>query len=323
MKAVRVLLIMLSALLLFSGCGEGKKNGSAGDAALPTESPTFSPSDEIPDAEATFRRSTLYFLSDEGCLVPVTKLIPWEEGIAKACLSYMTGSPVNDEAAKALGLKTVIPEGTELTISISDGNALVDIGYLPKLPDAYSELSMVEAIVNTLVGFSTVNTVTVTKNGEGGRLENGTELPVRREAYLLNPENTELETAEGASPATLYFPNLSGAVTVPVTRYLDRTPTVYSVVSALVSGPRTRGLRSCFPEDTLLLGAALENGAVTVNFSEDFKSAAEVEGLYSLAVKTLYLTLGERFDFDSLIIQVNGERFEPEKAERPSSVNGG
>lgn len=320
MRPFRLLALILLTVLAFSACTW--KGGSADNTPVPTEAaPSETPWDETPDAEATFRRSTLYYLSDEGFLVPVTKLIPWEEGIAKACLSYMIGTESNEREAAKLGLRTVIPSGAELSLAISERNATVNITGLEPLPDAGAELDMLEAIVNTLTEFSTVDTVTVTVEGEGGRLKHGTELPVKRGAYPLNPETDELETLQGAMPVTLYFPNSSGAVTVPVTRYMQKTPTVYSLARALIDGARVRGLRSCFPENTLLLGAAIENGTVTVNLSEDFRSVAETEGLYSLACSTLWLTLAESYDFERLVIQVNGEVFAPETFSPPESVN--
>lgn len=319
MKLIRLTAAVLALAVLLTGCA-GRKNGN-GDPLRTETAETELPFTEDPDIETTFRRSTLYYATDGGYLVPVTKLVPWEEGIAKACLSYMIGTEVNSKAADALGLKTVIPDGAELSITIREGNALVDIRGMEPLPDAASELNMIEAIVNTLVGFSTVSSVTVTRNGEGGKLENGTELPVRRTAYPLNPEKTELETIAGAAAATLYFPNMQGTVTVPVTRYINKDPSVYSLVSALIEGTDSEGLRSCFPENTLLLGAAIEGGTVTVNLSDDFKAVEGTEGLFSLAVKTLWLTLSERFDFERLTIQVNGVNYAPETADIPTSVN--
>ncbi|MBO4384881.1 MAG: GerMN domain-containing protein [Clostridia bacterium] len=319
MKIIRLTAILAALLMLFASCSGKRKTGdpSATDAAAPTEYPFT----EDPNVETTFRRSTLYYVTDDGYLVPVVKLVPWEEGIAKACFSYMTGTEVNSKAAGELGLKTVIPAGAELSITIMEGNALVDIRSLEPLPDAASELNMIEAIVNTLVGFSTVTSVTITRDGEGGALENGTELPVRRTAYPLNPESDELETIAGLSAATLYFPNTQGTITVPVTRYMQKEPSVYALVSALIEGTRSKGLRSCFPENTLLLGAAIEAGTVTVNLSDDFKTVEGTEGLFSLAVKTLWLTLAERYDLTGLRIQVNGVNYSPETADIPTGVN--
>lgn len=316
---IRIAAALFAFALFFSGCAKERDENEP--PLSEAEQATEAPINETPDVEATFRRSTLYYLSDEGYLVPVTKLVPWEEGIASACLSYMVSTPENLSAAREMGLSTVIPAGVELSLSIRDGNALVDMKNLPPLPSADEELLLCEAIVNTLTEFSTVSTVTITRGGQGGRLENGTELPVRRSAYALNPEDPELSVMTGSVPLTLYFPNAGGAVTVPITRYVSGEPDIYTAVSALMAGTKARGLRECFPTGTLLLGAAIENGVATVNLSEDFKETKATPGLYSLAYRTLWLTLAERFDFTRLRIQVNGAEFAPEAAEIPNDVN--
>ncbi|MBO6061382.1 MAG: GerMN domain-containing protein, partial [Clostridia bacterium] len=77
----------------------------------------------------------------------------------------------------------------------------------------------------------------------------------------------------------------------------------------------------CFPKDTLLLGAALENGVLTINLSEDFASVAETEGLFSLAYRSAVRTLSPMFDFTKLRFQVNGRDFAPESASFPGDIN--
>ena len=304
MKLLRIFAAAL-ALLLLTGC---VKDGAGTDETpAPSNGPTELPSEE-PLAEATFRRAVLYYLSDEGYIVPVTKLIPWEEGIARACLSYMTGSPENDSFARSMGLKTVIPEGARLTLAIKDGVALLDVSGAV-FADGAEELHMLEAAVNTLVEFPTVKAVTVTVDGSGGITDHGVQLPVKSGAYPLNPEDGELATSAGACAATLYFPNDSGSLAVPVTRYMSGEPSVCNLAAALISGTSLKGLRSCFPDNTLLLGAAIENGVLTVDLSDDFKKVSDVEGLYELAKETLMLTIGERFDLESVRILVNGKEF--------------
>lgn len=313
---ITALALIAALVICFAGCG------GAAEAPGPVGTAEATEIRESPEAETTFRRATLYYVSDEGYVVPVTKLIPWEAGIARACLGYMVGTRENTAAAKRMGLVPAIPDGVDMTISIIDGNAKVDLTGYAGLPTAEAELDMIEAIVNTLTEFATVSTVTITRGGEGGTLENGTQLPVRQGAYHLNPEDPELAASAGSAAATLYFPNLSGALTVPVTRYLGKSTSVYAVVSALIDGARGKGLMSCFPENTLLLGAAIENGMATVNLSEDFAAAAQTEGLFSLAYRSLWLTLRELYDFERLEIQVNGRPFAPEEVTPPYSVNG-
>lgn len=319
----KITVFLLAALLLiFAACSKKtpeyyEEFDSSGMAAAPGPEPFG----ETPDTETAFRKVTICYLSDEGFIVPVTKLIPWEEGIAAACLSYMVSTPENLSAARELGLSTVIPDGASLSLSIRDGNALVDISGMRALPDKETEFAMIQAIVNTMTGFPTVNTVTITRDGKGGALENGSQLPVRQEAYPLNPIESEVSASAGGSPVTLYFPNLSGALTVPVTARLGSKPNLYSTVSQLIRGSGSIKLLNCFPEGTLLLGATIENGIVTVNLSDDFKAAEETEGLFTLAYDTVWLTLNELYDVTGLRFQVNGRDYRPEDAEPPYACN--
>ena len=315
-KALIIIFAALMAALVFSGCARG---GKRAQEDLAVEPPAAEEEKEV--NESAFVKSTLYFISDEGYIVPVTKLIPWEDGIAAASLRYMTSSPDNIEVAKRMGLVPAIPGGTEFSISIRDGNALVDLKNMPSLEDAKAELDMIRAIVNALTEFPTVTTVTITRGGSSDPLEHGTELPVRQTAYPLNIEESSLSASAGGALATLYFPNSSGALTVPVSRMISGAPSVYSVSAALIGGSGSRGLMNCFPENTLLLGAAIENGTATVNLSSDFKAVSGTEGMYSLAYRTLFLSLEKNFGITRLRIQVNGEDYSPEGTAAPSGVN--
>ncbi len=323
------LCVLLAALILLAalcsaGCGlfSPEEEHRASPTYFPagqqiqSEEPAFlGASDETPDASQTFREATVYYRSDEGYIVPVKKLIPWEEGIARACLGYMVSTPANDLAASELGLNTVLPAGVSFTLAIDNGEAKLDLIGLAPLAAAADEAAMLEAVINTLTEFASVSTVTVTVEGRGGALANGTELPVRSPRVALNVEQQELAASSGAAPSTLWFPNMSGAISVPVTRYFSSEPSLYKKVAALIEGPVTEGLRCCFPNGTLLLGATLENGVVTVNLSEDFKQVADTYGLYTLACRTLALTLAEDFTFDKLVTQVNGTDYMPENIE--------
>ena len=198
---------------------------------------------------------------------------------------------------------------------------MVDLAGMPALGSEAEERAMLAAIVNAMTEFNTVDTVTVLRDGRGGTLENGAALPVEEERVPLNPEEEEVPAMAGAVPVTLYFPNSSGALTVPVTRYLGEGPSAYTVVSALIDGAKGGGLRNCFPEGTLLLGAAAENGRAVVDLSEDFRETAQTEGLYSLAYNTILLTLAERFGVKELELRVNGEPFAPETAAPPAAFD--
>ncbi len=313
--------VIVLCLCLIPSCGGN--NGENQATETPVSATTTPIAEETPSAQATFRRATLYYLSDEGYIVPVTKLIPWEEGIAKACLSYISSTPDNDAAATAMGLCTVIPAGVQLELSISaEGNATLNLIGLPDMGSAAMENALVAAVVNTLTEFPTISTVSILIDGKSAEaLPHGTRLPNGSAAYPLNVENGDVATSGTAFAMRLYFPTASGAYNVPITRYITSAPTLYSCVSGLVNGGNSDMLLNCFPTGTLLLGAAIENGVLTVNFSEDFKQVEAVDGLFALAYETLYLTASDVCEFTSLIIQVNGVVYSPESVSVPLYIN--
>lgn len=98
-------------------------------AARGTQPPMVEvPYESVPDEVATvaepdvpMQETTLYYRDGNGYLVPVTVEVPRQEGIAKATLSLLTASTVNDMEAASLGLLTVAPEGTAYDLDISDG----------------------------------------------------------------------------------------------------------------------------------------------------------------------------------------------------------
>ena len=154
MKNVRIIRLAataaaLLAALSLAGCGAlrvGRKPAVTEPAEQISASPAAEDADidEHPSAQ-TFREATLYYVSDEGYVVPVKKLIPWEEGIAKACLGYITSSSVHDAEAAKLGLRAALPAGTEIGLSISDGEARLDLVNLSPLPDSEAESAMLTA----------------------------------------------------------------------------------------------------------------------------------------------------------------------------------
>lgn len=51
------------------------------------------------DTDSGYRRTTLYYATEDGFIVPVMKSIPWEEGIGRAALSYLVSGIDNDKSA--------------------------------------------------------------------------------------------------------------------------------------------------------------------------------------------------------------------------------
>ncbi|NLD47612.1 MAG: GerMN domain-containing protein, partial [Clostridiaceae bacterium] len=141
---------------------------------------------------------TVYYKDKEGMLVPITRTIKKEEGIAKAVLRSMVDAEINRKQAKAYGLIPVLPENTEIKgISIKEEIATVDFNeHVLNYADKKSEQNIVAAIVYALTEFKTINGVKILINGkEHTSLKYGTDLSaaLSRNNLLINTEKINLE----------------------------------------------------------------------------------------------------------------------------------
>ncbi len=302
-QALRVAMAIALTITLCISLASCTKKGEV------VEDPT-----EETSAEGTgytgYRQTILYYLSDEGFVVPVKRDIPWEEGIGKAALSYLVDTADNRASAGEMGLQALIPAGTTYTLRIGDdGVAVVDLIGLSACKDAASEKAMVQSIVNTLAEFTRIDAVTITVNGKKvSELPCGTKLTAAMAPFALNAEDGEVSAStEGASQLTLYFPNTTGSLNVPVTRYIEGGASVENAVRGLILGPQADGLRCCFPEGTEFLSVKVEEGVATVNLSGEFLGAQYTEGLVEAAYDTLFLTVNGIEPIARLELLVEGE----------------
>ena len=123
-------IISISMLLVCTGCKKETGAELPADRLDQTENQEQTEGMEQPEtaSDAGYRRTVLYFVSDEGFVVPVMKMIPWEEGIGKAALNCLVGTEANRASAAQMGLQTVIPDGAAFTLRINnEGEATVDI----------------------------------------------------------------------------------------------------------------------------------------------------------------------------------------------------
>lgn len=269
--------------------------------------------DEEVAASAGYRRTVLYYVTDEGFTVPIMKLLPWEEGIGKAAVSQLVSTDVNAGSASRMGLNTVLPEGVELTLRINDESvATLDIADLPELESAMDEQVMITAVACTLLEFPTISSVRFTFDGEKlNKLPNGTTVAGEITDAALNVEPGEVDVSTDSTyRLTLYFPNSSASLNIPVTRYVSEMPTVQTAVNELLLGPIHEGLLECFPDGTMLLSADVIDTTATVNLSREFLATEDAPGTAEAAYDALFLTINELQEITDLRLQVEGEDYE-------------
>ena len=285
-----------------------------------------------PSPEATNGAQTVdtvvYYQDNNGYLVPVMKEIPLQDGIARATLAMMVSSPHNDMEAARLGLRTVMPEGTDIDLDISGGTARVNLtGPISKLPDAEAESNMVGAVVQTLTEFDTVETVRFLINGrEVETLEHGTPVsgPFKRGALNLESVASTFPV-DDAQSVTLYFAGETGSLIVPVTRMVYGEADLNTAVLELLKGP----LSSSPLENTMPAGCGLidvtrdKDGKVTINLTSEFLDLLNSTDGGRQALKALALTCAQFPGVSGVEVLVNGKPFDEGAATMgiPSFVN--
>ncbi|MBQ2662431.1 MAG: GerMN domain-containing protein [Clostridia bacterium] len=290
----RVICIILSFCILIScaACKGMEPESIDGDANIEEEN----------EYDSAYRRTVLYYATEDGLMVPVMKKIPWEEGIGKAALSYLQSSYDNDYSASKLGVMTVIPKGTVIELKIDGTNAEVMLSQLPDMKEE-EQKNMITAIVNTLTEFASIETVSIIANGK--------KILKETSKLVLNVEESEVAvSSSNAKRITLYFPNSQASLNVPVTRYVEGGTDFESAVQELIKGPENEKLLNCFPEGTKLNSASINENRAVVDLSGEFLKAEEVEGLISACYECLYLTASEYAVVYDVELKVDSENYD-------------
>ena len=169
----RLLIVGAAALVVVLALRGGEEPETTMVYSAP---PVSASTDTAADVEMV---STVCWYEDgDGYLVPVTRQIPQQDGIAKATLALMVASSENDLAAARMGLTNVIPEGVEIDLDISGGKARVDLSKESlNCASAEEELLMVQGVAAALCGFDTVEEVSFLFDGQKrSKLTHGTDV---------------------------------------------------------------------------------------------------------------------------------------------------
>lgn len=313
MLTALILAVTLLLLAAFTRDDGGERETEAVPANTPapyTAQETENPHKPTQEPDETMN-TTVYYQDNYGYLVPVTRTIRAEEGVARATVNLMVKSVYNDMEAARLGLRTVIPENTTFDIDISGGVARIDMsGEALTCADAQAEQAMIGAVVQTLTTFPTVEKVRFLFDGkERKTLTHGTNVSGDFTRGTLNPET---EIPGGASAVTLYFTGDSPSMIVPVTRAVFGKADISTAVLELVKGPSVESpLDGVLPSGCGLIGVELKNGVAKINFSDEFIRIAEESDGGRLAMRALTLTCGQFEGVKKVEILVDGEPYDP------------
>lgn len=306
-KKVICLIILMGLVLGIAGCSLFKKG---------EEEATPAPAEETEQVQANMRKTVFYFVNENNLLVPVTKDIPWVEGIGRAALERLVDSTEIRAELAEKGLKPSLPEGTEiLGMTIKDGLAKVDFSNeFLNSEDRIAEQNAIDSVVYTLTEFPAVEKVKILVDGKPlKKCPKGTVLNDVLYREKINIEADGSAAAKDMVPITLYFKSGSenGNFTyfVPVTRMVKKSDDmIKTAVEELVKGPAANmGLVSVLPQDTKVLEVNQEGSEVVVNFSKEIEGYGGGVDVEQALVNSVVLTVSQFPGIEKVSLQVEGD----------------
>lgn len=275
--------------------------------------------------EVEMQSTVCWYEDGDGYLVPVTRQVPKQDGVAKATLALMVKSGENDLAAARMGLTNVIPEGTTFDLDISGGKARIDMSKEAlSCLSAEEELLMVQGTAAALCCFDTVDEVTFLFDGQKrSQLTNGTDVSGVFTADCVNVESTAtMASSSFADQVQLYFPSASGRLLVPVTRTVFSTADLPTAILELAKGPKNdSGLDSPLPRDCGVRSVVIEGGVASIDFTPEFMKVLEEDDGGRQALRAILFTASRFPGVKSVKLLVGGEPFTPEPETTETFLN--
>ncbi|MGE5614621.1 MAG: GerMN domain-containing protein [Bacillota bacterium] len=241
--------------------------------------PDFDPGRDANASYAEPRRPvTVYYQDSEGCIIPMTRWIKPQPGIARAAVSLAIDNALVREELSYYGVYPVIPAGTEiLGIDVRDGVAVIDFNRrILDYGSPESERNIVASVVYTMTEFDTIDKVQILVNGYTlGILKYGTDISgaLGREDIAINADSSVLSASEGKVDIYLLKQVNTGftypvPVSVPNNSRTANLPEL--LVKQLFYAEAEDGLFSEMPDGAYLLGSVYDNGTIILNVSSEF-----------------------------------------------------
>ena len=330
-QALFLLLIgMLAGMLFLSSCsfpadtkqdGAGSTAATSGDRTAETRKAekeleeSKKPTESEKKATGGERLAiTLYYQDAEGYVIPATRRVMKQEGIARAALNGLIDSAANREELEYFGLYPVLPAGTQIFgINLKDGVAVVDFDKkLLEYKDRVAERNIISSIVYTLTEFRTIKGVKILVNGYAkDKLQYGTVVSgiLNRDNVLINADRVNLK--EGMRKADAYlFKKVKEdcAYILPLSveyEILGNSGLPGKIVYLLTKAYPDGRLYSEVPSSASLIGSSISKGLLTLNFDGgilDYGGRAREEGI----IKQILYSMKQVEGVEKIKLLVNG-----------------
>src|SRR5699024_7080170 len=260
------------------------------------------------------RKTVFYFKNDKDYLVPVMKPIPWEEGIAKTVLMNMVEGAEFGKSLEELGLKPILPAGTDLKgISVDEETGLCKADFSEEIQDIESdedEENLIKGVVYTLTEFPNIEEVQIMVDGKV--------IPRLNNTYAidkpLNREDINLigEADDGSSKVVVYYKGETEEdedyfvpVTIPTSAPVSN---VYTALDLLFDGPpEDSGLKTDIPNEISLQAVEVKEGTAFVDVNLQDGSELSEEDAVNEVLKNVGLTLSEFEEVETVELLLDDE----------------
>lgn len=298
-----IIMLMMVSLVMLSGCGKEDESVS-----LPEDSY------EVNVEEQPTENRALYFLSNDGYVVPKHMLLPMQEdrAVLKQAIEYLvTNGPV--EPFLPTGLTAVLPENTVVRgINITDDEtAIIDLSAEFLNYDGEKETDMLEALTYTATSFNNIDRIKLWVEGEPLDV-----LPKQQTVIAdgysrgdgINVLKTEGVDYLTTTPVTLYYPYYidNTCYFIPTTNYLPNTTNLKEqVVESLLDGPGVyENVSHVVSKRVEVESVTQTDDLVSIILSQDVLTS---EGaLTKNVIETMVLTLTEFADINQVELKVEG-----------------
>lgn len=325
-------LILIGGILYLSGCSFWQNKISVDtskDSTGPVTTQVTAPTDnglktdlketgisveaEPLPSEKPGLSAVIYYQDKDGQLIPVTRTVGKQEGIAKAMISGLIDDSLNREEIETFGLYPTLPEGTKvLGMDIKEGVATVDFNNrLLEYKNETGEKNMVASIVYTLTEFKNIRGVKILVNGyKQQKLKYNTNISdiLSRENVWINTDPAN--TAGGTRKLDIYFlKNLEKKsflvpVSVPDNSASDiEVPN--NIILLLSKGLEDKRIRSELPSGTKLIDSNNSNGVLTLNFNSGV--ALDGKSIRADVLKQILYSTRQLKNIETVRILVDGK----------------
>lgn len=259
---------------------------------------------------------TIYLL-DSNDYVARTKIDSCKcEGVDKA-RDLINGLIIDGTKSNIIpnGFKSIIPAGTSIKdISLDNGVLTIDFSKeLLEITKEYEE-KMIESIVYTLTSIEGIDKVIIKVEGE--ILD---KLPISGKTFPTYLDKDyginkiyDITAMKDIDSYTLYYVNTynDNSYYVPVTKYInnDSQDKIKVIIEELYSAPiYETTLMSFLNSNTKLLDYKLEDGKLTLNFSEDILSDVTTNNILEEVIYTISLTMNDNYGVEEVVFLVEDE----------------